>query len=53
MLKDSSKRTGGELLAETLKLAGVDKIFALHGGHLEGLLKACSEQSIELIDFRH
>lgn len=44
---------GGDLLARTLKQAGVDQVFALHGGHLEGLLKGCVDQDIRLLDFRH
>jgi acetolactate synthase-1/2/3 large subunit len=47
------ERTGGDLLAETLKCAGVEKVFALHGGHLEAFYKGCLNQEIELIDFRH
>ena len=45
--------TGGDLLASTLKAAGVDTAFALHGGHLEALFKGCVEQDIQLIDCRH
>lgn len=48
-----SLKTGGELLAETLRAAGVSKAFALHGGHLEALFKACLEENIDLIDCRH
>lgn len=46
-------KTGGDLVAETLKAAGVDRVFALHGGHHEALFKGCHERNIELIDFRH
>ena len=46
-------RTGGEVLAETLKAAGVRQAFALHGGHLEALLKGCVENDIDLLDVRH
>ena len=45
--------TGGEILAVTLRQAGVDRIFALHGGHLESLFKGCVDQDIRLIDCRH
>ena len=45
--------TGGELLARTLKQAGVTDIFALHGGHLEGFLFHCGQASLNLIDCRH
>lgn len=44
---------GGQLLARTLKAVGVKRAFALHGGHLEALLKGCVEEGIELTDFRH
>jgi len=44
---------GGQLLAKTLKAAGVKQAFALHGGHLEALLKGCVEEGITLTDFRH
>lgn len=44
---------GGQLLARTLKAAGVKRAFALHGGHLEALLKGCVEEGIALTDFRH
>jgi acetolactate synthase-1/2/3 large subunit len=45
--------TGGDLLAQTLRAAGVDKVFALHGGHHEALFKGCVDLGIDLIDFRH
>lgn len=45
--------TGGDLLARTLREAGVTQAFALHGGHLEALLKGCVENNIALLDFRH
>ena len=44
---------GGQILAKTLKTAGVRQAFALHGGHLEALLKGCVEEGIALTDFRH
>lgn len=44
---------GGQILARTLKAAGVRQAFALHGGHLEALLKGCVEEGIALTDFRH
>jgi len=47
------RKNGGLLLAEALRHAGVEKIFALHGGHLEALFRGCLEQDIELVDFRH
>lgn len=44
---------GGELLARTLQAAGVDTIFALHGGHLESFYRGCLNNDIRLVDFRH
>lgn len=44
---------GGELLARTLKQAGVSEIFVLHGGHLEAFWQGCIRHDIHLTDFRH
>ncbi len=44
---------GGELLARALHAGGVRTVFALHGGHLNPFLLACSEAGIDLIDGRH
>ena len=49
----STELSGGEILAKTLKAAGVSQAFALHGGHLEALLKGCLDEGIALTDFRH
>src|SRR5215472_10305765 len=46
-------KTGGEIFAETIASAGVRHVFALHGGHLEALLKGCLDNDIQLHDFRH
>ena len=46
-------KTGGDLFAETLAAANVRHVFALHGGHLEALLKGCLDNNIALHDFRH
>src|SRR5579871_5362894 len=46
-------KTGGDLFAETLARANVEHVFALHGGHLEGLLKGCVDHDIALTDCRH
>jgi acetolactate synthase I/II/III large subunit len=53
MLKTQNSSTGGDLLARTLVQAGVSKVFAVHGGHLEAFYKGCLDNDIELIDFRH
>lgn len=44
---------GGELAARTLKQAGVEVVFGLHGGHLDTFLVGCKKEGIRLIDFRH
>ena len=50
----SGKKTdGGRLAARTLKEAGVEVVFVLHGGHLETFLGGCEEQGIRLVDMRH
>lgn len=44
---------GGQLAAWALKQAGVEVVFALHGGHLDSFLTGCREQDIRLVDCRH
>ena len=44
---------GGELLARAMRTAGVDRVFTLHGGHLDAFLVACKPNGIRLIDTRH
>jgi hypothetical protein len=44
---------GGELLARTLRQAGVEEIFALHGGHLESSYQGRVNNHIRLTDTRH
>lgn len=44
---------GGELLARSLKAAGVEDIFALHGGHLDSFWTAAVRHGMTLIDTRH
>jgi acetolactate synthase I/II/III large subunit len=53
MTQEDKRLTGGELLANTLAAAGVKRVFALHGGHLDGFFKGCVEADIDLMDFRH
>ncbi len=53
MCKSGVRPTGGELLARSLKAAGVSHVFALHGGHLEAFYRGCLNHGIELVDFRH
>ena len=44
---------GGQLAARTLKEAGVEVVFGVHGGHLDSFLMGCAEQDIRVIDCRH
>jgi acetolactate synthase I/II/III large subunit len=44
---------GGELLAEALRRADVEVVFALHGGHLNPFLRGCADNGIRLVDGRH
>ena len=53
MTKNETRPDGGELLARTLKAAGVTEIFALHGGHLECFWQGCVRHGLRLTDFRH
>ena len=48
-----AKVDAGELLARTLVQAGVQDVFALHGGHLDSFLQGCQRHGIRLIDTRH
>ena len=48
-----SQIDGGELAARTLARAGVEKVFALHGGHLEAFFRGCGRHGLSLVDFRH
>lgn len=45
--------SGGELIARTLQKAGVEKVFALHGAHIETIFQSCRDRGIALIDTRH
>ncbi|MFT3965722.1 MAG: thiamine pyrophosphate-binding protein [Sphingobium sp.] len=44
---------GGALVARTLREAGVTRVFALHGGHLDAAFKGFLDEGIELADSRH
>lgn len=44
---------GGEMLVRALEREGVHEIFALHGGHLDAIFKACLEHGLRVIDTRH
>ena len=45
--------TGGELVVRTLEKAGVQRIFGLHGAHLETIFQACRNHGIPILDTRH
>src|SRR3989304_8492544 len=45
--------TGGELVAKTLKQAGVNHIFTLCGGHILPIYEGCLTHGIRIIDVRH
>lgn len=45
--------TGGELLVRTLKRAGVEHLFGIHGAHLETIFQACRDHGLPIIDTRH
>lgn len=44
---------GGQLVAKTLKQAGVECVFTLSGGHIMPIYAGCQEEGIEIIDVRH
>src|SRR5256886_167845 len=45
--------TGGELVARTLKEAGVSHVFTLCGGHILPIYDGCLSEALTLVDFRH
>src|SRR5947199_140332 len=45
--------TGGELVARTLKGAGVGHVFTLCGGHILPIYDGCLGEAITLVDVRH
>jgi len=44
---------GGQLVAKTLKAAGVEVVFTLCGGHILPIYDGCVDEGIRLIDLRH
>jgi len=48
-----SKVSGGELFVQTLKKAGIDTVYTLHGGHLDAIYQACIDHNIRVVDTRH
>jgi len=49
----TSKRHGGELVAQVLKSHGIEFVFTLVGGHISPILVACETLKIKVIDTRH
>jgi acetolactate synthase-1/2/3 large subunit len=49
----TDRLNGGELAAWALHEAGVEVVFALHGGHLDSFLTGCRRFGIRLVDCRH
>jgi thiamine pyrophosphate-dependent acetolactate synthase large subunit-like protein len=45
--------TGGQLVARTLKQAGVGHVFTLCGGHILPIYDGCLTEGIRIIDTRH
>jgi acetolactate synthase-1/2/3 large subunit len=45
--------TGGELVARTLRQAGVEHVFTLCGGHILPIYDGCLAEGIRIVDFRH
>ena len=44
---------GGKLAARALRLAGVDCIFTLSGGHVMAIYDGALDEGIRIIDVRH
>ncbi len=44
---------GGQLVARTLKAAGVEVVFTLCGGHILPIYDGCVDEGIRLVDLRH
>ncbi|XP_059484931.1 2-hydroxyacyl-CoA lyase 2-like [Neocloeon triangulifer] len=49
----TSKRNGGELVAEVLKSHGVKFLFTLAGGHISPILVAAEKLGLRVVDTRH
>lgn len=44
---------GGQLVAKTLKAAGVECVFTLSGGHIMPIYDGCQDEGIDIVDVRH
>ena len=49
----TSKRNGGELVAQVLKSHEIEHIFTLVGGHISPILAASEKIGIQVVDTRH
>lgn len=47
------KVTGGELVVRALRKAGVEKLFALHGAHVDSIFQGCLDHDVPIVDVRH
>lgn len=45
--------SGGELVVRTLRKAGVETLFGLHGAHLETIFQSCLDHRVPIVDVRH
>jgi acetolactate synthase-1/2/3 large subunit len=45
--------TGGELVVRTLRAAGVERLFGLHGAHIDAIFQACLDAGLPIIDTRN
>lgn len=45
--------TGGELIVRTLRRAGVERMFGLHGAHIDTLFQAALDHDVPILDTRH
>ena len=52
-MNETTTMNGGQLAAGTLKEAGIEVVFGVHGGHLDSFLMGCAEQDIRVVDCRH
>lgn len=46
-------KNGGQILANALRVNGVEQVFGLHGGHLDSFLFGLEDEGIRFIDVRH
>lgn len=44
---------GGHLVAKALSRKGVRHVFTLCGGHIDSIYRACADEGVKIIDFRH